>query len=68
MNYLSFNYIAATNTYLNTKRIAITVTTMSFLENLPVKSLIITYEIAPIAIPFEIEYVRGISVNVKKAG
>ena len=49
-------------------RIAIIVTTMSFFWYLPVNSLIRTYEIAPIAIPFEIEYVSGIIMSVKNAG
>ena len=49
------DYSVLTNTNLNANRIAITVTTMSFLEYLPVNNLIKTYAIAPTAIPFEIE-------------
>ena len=41
---------------------------ISFFLYLPVKSLISTYEIAPMAIPFEIEYVSGIITSVKNAG
>ena len=50
------------------KRIAISVTIISFLEYLPVRSFIRTYAIAPIPIPFAIEYVRGIIMRVKNAG
>ena len=61
------NYIV-TRKNLNVKRIAIQVTTISFLVNLPVASLIRTYAIAPTAIPLDIEYVRGIMISAKNAG
>ena len=49
------NYNVLTKTNLKANKRAITVTTISFLEYLPVNNWIITYAIAPTAIPFDIE-------------
>ena len=52
--YLSPDYMV-TRKKRAVKRTAITVTTISFLVYLPVKSVMRVYAIAPIAIPLEIE-------------
>ena len=57
-----------TNANLKINMIAMIVTTISFLLYLPAKSCMITYAIAPIPIPFAIEYVKGIMMSVKNAG
>ena len=57
-----------TKANLRIKRIAIRVTIISFFVYLPVRSLMRTYAIAPIPIPFAIEYVSGIIMRVKNAG
>ena len=51
---LYVNYIVISKN-LSVKSTAITVTTISFFVYLPVTSLMITYAIAPIAIPLDIE-------------
>lgn len=45
-----------------------TVTTISFLVYLPVARVIRVYAIAPIAIPLDMEYVRGIITRARNAG
>ena len=44
------------------------VTAISLLRKLPVKIVMSTYAIAPIPIPFAIEYVSGIIMSVRNAG
>ena len=57
-----------TNTNFNMNNNAMIVIMISFFWYLPVTAERTTYAIAPIPIPFAIEYVSGIMISAKKAG